>query len=361
MGYLKEEYYYQDLYDHRVVDACRKIEKEYRDKPPEYVGKRLVTSNIDQFFIAQEASILGRDREKTIGWWMDSDRRKDELLKSTLIPKKVCCDKCGKPTRFFAKTIKTLIKEKLETHVLFVFRCDKCVKYKAIYDNGESIEYKIQKCPNCKADSEALYVELREHSFHVFIFCKNCRCHDEEEIDLSSSPKELDIEFEKDRARFCYSKEKAEKQFQWFVDLYEDIGRILDISEQKKKQKPLYDKFSQVKRMNVGILQKYLDEELSKEGYIGLKLEKPDTSTDIRVHFSVMDQTGEKDRYKITKIFRAKLKLLLENTNWEMANGERLQNRLGILSGQLRGIDSEYILMEKTKDIMRKNGEKMEL
>lgn len=70
-----------------------------------------------------------------------------------------------------------------------------------------------------------------------------------------------------------------------------------------------------------------------------------------------MDETGETDRYKIIKAFRARLKSLLANSAWEMGNSERLQNRMGILSGQLRGIDSEDEIFQRTKREMEKNGE----
>lgn len=74
-----------------------------------------------------------------------------------------------------------------------------------------------------------------------------------------------------------------------------------------------------------------------------------------------MDETGESDKYKITKAFRARLKSLLANTVWEMGNSERLQNRLGILSGQLRGIDNEDEIFQRTKNEMERNGEKIRL
>jgi hypothetical protein len=132
-------------------------------------------------------------------------------------------------------------------------------------------------------------------------------------------------------------------------------------SAEKKKQKPLYDKVAAVKRPNVGELKKHLTAELLKYGYSGLTFEKPDLSKGIRVNFTVMDETGETDRYKITKAFRARLKSLLANVAWEMGNSERLQNRMGILSGQLRGIDDENEIFNRTKAEMERSGARMEL
>ena len=93
------------------------------------------------------------------------------------------------------------------------------------------------------------------------------------------------------RKRFCLSKEKIERQYAWFQDLYDDLLRILQKSDEKKKQKPLYDKVAAVRRPNVGELKKYLSEELKKYGYTGIEFEKPDISKGIRVNFTVMDET----------------------------------------------------------------------
>lgn len=57
-SYLREESYYQDIYDHIIVDECLKIEKEIHDEPPQYIGERLVTSNIDEFLTTRKAAIM---------------------------------------------------------------------------------------------------------------------------------------------------------------------------------------------------------------------------------------------------------------------------------------------------------------
>ncbi len=46
MKHLREESYYQDLYDHLVVDDCRMLEKVMAKVPPEKVGKMLVRNNL---------------------------------------------------------------------------------------------------------------------------------------------------------------------------------------------------------------------------------------------------------------------------------------------------------------------------
>jgi hypothetical protein len=46
MKNLREESYYQDLYDHLVVDDCRMLEETMAKVPPEKVGKMLVRNNL---------------------------------------------------------------------------------------------------------------------------------------------------------------------------------------------------------------------------------------------------------------------------------------------------------------------------
>lgn len=363
--YLREESYYQDIFDHVIVDACREIEQEIHSRPPEYIigrnSKRLVTSNIDQFLTTREAAVLWVQREKRVRHMMEKDKLRDELLANIPSPTEVRCVVCENTMRLSYKVIKNIYNERLEDHVLFVFHCQNCERFQGVYDTWEMFLPKGERCLSCEKFMEALYIHKPNDILHVSRFCRHCHYHDTKEVSISSERREIDTEFEADKKRFCFSKEKAEKQYAWFQDLYDDLLRIFQKSDEKKKQKPLYDKVAAVKRPNIGELKKYLSEELKKYGYSGLEFEKPDISKGIWVNFTVMDETGESDKYKITKAFRARLKSLLANTVWEMGNSERLQNRLGILSGQLRGIDNEDEIFQRTKNEMERNGEKIRL
>lgn len=46
MKNLREEPYYQDMYDHLVVNDCRMLEEAVAKVPPEKVGKLLVRNNL---------------------------------------------------------------------------------------------------------------------------------------------------------------------------------------------------------------------------------------------------------------------------------------------------------------------------
>lgn len=46
MKHLRDESYYQDLYDHLVVEDCRMLEAAMAKVPPEKVGKLLVRNNL---------------------------------------------------------------------------------------------------------------------------------------------------------------------------------------------------------------------------------------------------------------------------------------------------------------------------
>lgn len=46
MKHFRNESYYQDLYDHLVVDDCRILEEAVAKVPPEKVGKLLVRNKL---------------------------------------------------------------------------------------------------------------------------------------------------------------------------------------------------------------------------------------------------------------------------------------------------------------------------
>lgn len=98
---------------------------------------------------------------------------------------------------------------------------------------------------------ETLYVYKPNDSFHVSRFCRHCHYHDTKELSILPKKEEINVEFEADKKRFCFTKERAEKHYAWFQNLYDDLWRILEKSNEKKKQKPLYDKTAAVKRPNV--------------------------------------------------------------------------------------------------------------
>ena len=90
--YLKDIVHYHNIYDKVVVDFCRKVEKYYREKKPEYIGKRLVTSNICEVIIARHTAEFALNREVAIQKMMIEDSKKDAFLESTSDPEAYCID-----------------------------------------------------------------------------------------------------------------------------------------------------------------------------------------------------------------------------------------------------------------------------
>ncbi len=93
--YLKEEWFYCDLYDLMTVEECLrirdfwgKIEKDSKDGEVKLSGWGL---DFDLYFVKGQRY---RSKRAVLQEWMDQDRKRDEKLVSSEAPAGVRCLKC---------------------------------------------------------------------------------------------------------------------------------------------------------------------------------------------------------------------------------------------------------------------------
>ena len=115
--------------------------------------------------------------------------------------------------------------------------------------------------------------------------------------------------------------------------------------EEKEKNKKLYEKLAKIKRLTVAGLQELLTVVLKKEGYINLEFYKPEIGKNIIINFTVQDNKTDRGEYDSRIQLQRILKSTLEETNWRLMS-EGVYYRLGILSGRLRGYESEEDLLK---------------
>jgi len=115
--------------------------------------------------------------------------------------------------------------------------------------------------------------------------------------------------------------------------------------EERIKNKKLFEKLAKIKKLTVAELQKLLALTLEKEGYIKLEFSKPEMDKDVIISFTVQDNKTDRGEYDSRIQLQRILKKTLENTNWRLMS-EGVYYRLGILSGRLRGYETEEDLLK---------------
>lgn len=150
------------------------------------------------------------------------------------------------------------------------------------------------------------------------------------------------------RNEFCLTQDEGEKyiasqnNFDFFVNRMKE--------NEKKEADPRYQKAKTLKKLKVFELQKLLKETLEKEKYIELSFEKPEINKDVIIPFSVQESDINRGDYDSQNNLKKLIKKTLEETNWRLMS-DGINQRLGILSGKLRGYENEEDLVKIVKNI----------
>ncbi len=287
---------------------------------------------------------------------MDKDRRLDEFLESTQPPKGVLCIKCSLPMDCTDKHLYGINDEK----VLFFFRCYKCQKNRAFFDNSEEFQA-VYKCSKCSDIAQATH-SRKGNKITTKYDCSHCGFTEISVLDLDKKPKEIeeiiDKDFAADKKRFCLSKEEGEK----YINGKENLIRTTDSfkeMEEREKQKDLYDAVAKVKRLNIADLGKQLIPALEKESYIRLEFLKPELGRIIVVEFTVQDAISGIHEHTRRMTLKKTIDKALIETNWKLVD-DSIMYKLGFLSGRLRGFEYEEDIVGLVKARQKKLGRRSE-
>ena len=97
--------------------------------------------------------------------------------------------------------------------------------------------------------------------------------------------------------------------------------------------------------MPIAGLFKLLNPSLEKEDYVKLDFSKPDIDMGVIVQFTVQDDKSDREEYDSKTHLKRILQKSLEDTNWRLMS-DGVSYRLGVLTGQLRGYESEDGLLK---------------
>lgn len=360
MDYLKNEQYYNDLYDLFTIKECLNVVKFWQDIykkkdtdnqlkkiPPEEVEK-----GFNYYYGWQLRVTKGeryRRRDKTIAEWVERDRVKQDKLDNAHTPLNIFCSACN--TEMVASDFKHLedFDDNKPLRVLFMFECPKCKKRRGIYDDGEERVSTPEPCPKCGNELKRKY-KRKGKVLTTTITCGSCKYKNIEVDDFAKSDAEWKAKQQKDkvllekyRSEFCLT----DKDGQEYIELMEamEVASVVREEETQKYDSPVYQRSLQLKKTTIADLEKLLTSELEEARYTKLSLDKPEIGQYVIVPFTVQDSdSSRKDRVSASELEKL-IKNTLEDTNWRLVSNS-VYYRLGYLEGRLKGYEQEEDMLK---------------
>jgi len=351
--YLKEESYYSQRYDRHTIEECRyweksgvskdwaEVEDESKKKKEAKIKEQVKVTLVVPTMLYVIKGERYANKDKTITEWMNADRQKDERLESTQPPKNIFCNNCSSIMTVMDKNF-LLDRDKNDDGVIFMFECPMCKKRKGVWEDGREWKLKVV-CDKCKGESVKESSSKKGNVITTIYLCQSCGCKKEDVWDLNEKlePEKPDLNFGKDRQRFCLSKEDGDKYV-------EGMARLKQFGETMKefgKKEEIKKKIANIKKLNIAELTKILNQAIEKNGYAKLELSKPEITRDVIINFIVQDSKTDRVEYDSIHNLKKILKTNLDNTNWRLMS-EGVYYKLGILSGRLRGYENDEDLLK---------------
>ena len=348
MEYLKSKQHYIDRYDRLTVERCRwaekavtgsKVQKHHKKKLDEKESERMTGAfnKLHLYFVQGE---MYSKKEGAITKWMSEDEERDRFYENAKAPSDIKCLTCDREMFVSHDHLETNLDK--PDRVLFMYDCTLGhTPRRAFYNDGEEWNYKKPLCPKCQTPFEQVDKDT-DKQFNTISTCPNCGHVEESKIPKTADKEKEDLDFEKDRARFC-NDEEGMKYVEW-MNTAKELTKVVEKIEEKEKNKDLYDKVENLRKLTVPQLKQHITESLSDESYTNLVFEQPNIERIVTIGFSIEDPTEQEEYDSRTKLSKF-LKETLKETNWRLMS-DGIDYRLGVLTGRLRCYEKEEDLVK---------------
>ena len=228
MNHLRPREQYENDYDHIMVKWCRELEHSL-------IG--------NSYALYIKRAKYAERRPKCIAEWIEKDTEKDEFEKKSLTPD--CrCNNCNTSMNLWSKFLENW-RGKEKYRMLFFYECPYCKKKRGIYDDGEEedMTIKCSKCGSQNVENSSRQKKNWEVQFREA--CHDCG-HIQKNIFNTPRKEEIDLNYERDRKRFCMNQEELD-QLKFFVTNAESVlakreERITksELTAKDKKAPPMF-------------------------------------------------------------------------------------------------------------------------
>lgn len=355
---LQNKAYYEDLYDHRVVNTCRTYDIPYsrfsvqdKKKIPESEWNRIAGMHL---YIVKGEMYL--EREDQIAKWMERDKKRDEHFDRVQILMK--CDICDQDMELFDKSLEIDYEGKEKDYVQFTFGCRKCKRYCKIDEYGNKKVETIEaiKCPKCNGEIKSHCKKTKKKNIYQDI-CTKCKWKDPHPLTIQHYEEKEDEEkkekFKKDKKKYCLTPEQGRE----YLAGKERMNRLSDLFKEidaENTEGTLRNKLKKLQMLTIAQLKKKLIKSTEKERFSGLEFKHPtDERLYVSIEFSLQDEDDERTDYESRNTLKRLVKKKLLKTNWSLVT-DSICYRMGILTGKIRGTQNE----EKLMDLIQKREDK---
>jgi len=351
--HLEERFAYEERYDRHTVEECRRIEDLFLSS--EIQGKRFSDgSGFPDRIIPLQLFSLTSDRylqrEKAINERIERDRQRDAMVEQTR-PPLIRCPSCQQVMECIHASLHFGFADNEPDKMEFFLACKPCQQSRHVYENGREVIREPILCEKCNREVESSREE-RDGKRYYIRTCKHCG-HVEETLSVldeeEKEPTQKEIErFNRDKQRFCISDEQGKRYVEW-------TKRMKELEKQKEEHllnMDLYDKLKEIKKFTIAGLEERLKAAIKKAGYDDLHISMPASEREIMLHFSVRDLRVDREEFESRKALEKLIEGVVDETNWALSDG--VSYRLGLLSGRIRGYESQEDLQTLTRSRMKK-------
>ncbi|MBP9852838.1 MAG: hypothetical protein QG640_616 [Patescibacteria group bacterium] len=362
MVHLKERGYYEDIYDRLTVEWGRRNTETFNelydkffeimpDEPRNSHRAVLHLNIVYMVFVGNELIERYDSREGDIHEMMAKDEAKDRQIANARLTVEPVCQHCHVTgLRLTDKMLSYRDSFDKPEEVLFFLKCSKCEKNTAVWSDGKPLEPKKTLCPKCNAEMSKK--DSRKGKVITTTYtCHSCGHQYKDKLDFSPEKKEVDPDFEADRAIYCLHDEKVLNELRDAKWRFEEMAKMGKEWKEKEDNKHIYDAIAELKKPKIPELIPLLQPIFEAAGYVEFGLDKPETGKIVYVGFSCLDSKSDRDDRDSRKTLQTALRKALGDTNWRLTN-EGISYRLGYLTGRLRAYEDE----EELKKLVLKNG-----
>lgn len=357
-SFVKEKSYYEDRYDLYTIKLCLQTLQTETDVPlpnQDLMPNDAVISIKDNFAELINYFKSGeryRNRRETIDKWIAEDQNKQDYYDKALDPSPVLCSECFKVMRLFDKDLIDFLDKPIR--VLFLFECPNCKARKGLYDNGDEYESDSKNCPKCKSKLTSNKTQ-KGTVISILTNCTKCDYKDSYDLDLKIDTSKYEKEefnnkklLEEYREKYCLTSEAGEEYIIHTNRTKDYLNHRSE--EQVKATDPVWQKVKSIRKISVLEVESLLSKALEPLKYIRFSLDKPEIDKFLTVKFSVQESDASRFEYDSIHKLQKAIKSVLENTNWRLMS-EGITNRLGYLTGRLKGYEREEDLHDLLKRV----------
>lgn len=344
--YLQEHEYYENLYDRLTVANARRGQYHYDNfvaqlakkvkqlDPPDDLSRpgNAILMNLAYMQILGYELLERYDkREQTIVEWMERDRVRDQRIADTSLKYEPPCQHCGKLK--LECSYKTLMeRDQTEDLVLLLFRCNNCHKNSAYWEDGAP--YQISHDDTSK-DVE----EVEEASPPKKRSYKNHDIKDVTDPYYWDIDPEHDLDYAKDRYKFCFHDESWLKRLRDVRDGLEKMSKLGRYFAERDQQEDIIRASERIKKLSVAEVINNLTLAIEAKHYAKINFSAPQTGRYLTIEFGCIDLQPSRQASRSIRDLKHIIDKELLLTNWQLIS-DGMHYRLGVLSGRLKAIEN---------------------